>query len=81
MPISAIYEIPCAHRDTCIKPIRRFNQCCFCRRSQCPFQIRPAFWEWARTPPMGWNSWDSFGTAVSEAEVKAQAKIISCPGN
>jgi alpha-galactosidase len=39
----------------------------------------PAFWAWARTPPMGWNSWDSFGTAVTEAEVKAQAKIISCP--
>ena len=22
--------------------------------------------EWAATPPMGWNSWDSFGTAVRE---------------
>jgi hypothetical protein len=37
----------------------------------------PAFWEWARTPPMGWNSWDSFGTAVTEAEVKAQANYMS----
>jgi hypothetical protein len=36
-----------------------------------------AFWEWARTPPMGWNSWDSFGTAVTEAEVKAQANYLS----
>ncbi|HEY2858014.1 MAG TPA: glycoside hydrolase family 27 protein [Terracidiphilus sp.] len=27
----------------------------------------------AATPPMGWNSWDSYGTTVSEAEVKANA--------
>jgi alpha-galactosidase len=25
-------------------------------------------------PPMGWNSWDSYGTTVSEAEFKANAK-------
>ena len=25
----------------------------------------------APTPPMGWNSWDSFGTGVTEDEVKA----------
>ena len=25
----------------------------------------------APTPPMGWNSWDCFGTTVTEAEVKA----------
>jgi hypothetical protein len=27
----------------------------------------------ARTPPMGWNSWDSYGTTVSEVQVKANA--------
>jgi len=27
----------------------------------------------AATPPMGWNSWDCYGTAVTEAEVKANA--------
>jgi hypothetical protein len=27
----------------------------------------------AATPPMGWNSWDSYGTTVSEADVKANA--------
>jgi alpha-galactosidase len=27
----------------------------------------------APTPPMGWNSWDSYGTTVSEAQVKANA--------
>jgi hypothetical protein len=25
------------------------------------------------TPPMGWNSWDSYGTTMNEAQVKAKA--------
>ena len=31
----------------------------------------------ALTPPMGWNSWDSFGTSVTEAEVKANADYMA----
>jgi alpha-galactosidase len=31
----------------------------------------------APTPPMGWNSWDSFGTSVTEAEVKANADYMA----
>jgi alpha-galactosidase len=31
----------------------------------------------APTPPMGWNSWDSFGTTITEAEVKANADYMS----
>lgn len=31
----------------------------------------------APTPPMGWNSWDSFGTAVTEAEVEANADAMA----
>jgi alpha-galactosidase len=31
----------------------------------------------APTPPMGWNSWDSFGTTVTEAEVKANADYMA----
>ena len=27
----------------------------------------------APTPPMGWNSWDSYGTTVREQQVKANA--------
>jgi alpha-galactosidase len=30
----------------------------------------------APTPPMGWNSWDSFGTTITEAEVKANADYM-----
>jgi hypothetical protein len=33
--------------------------------------------ELAPTPPMGWNSWDSFGTTVTEAEVKANADYMA----
>jgi len=27
----------------------------------------------ARTPPMGWNSWDAYGESVSEADIRANA--------
>jgi alpha-galactosidase len=32
---------------------------------------------WTRTPPMGWNSWDSYGTAVKEENVIANADFMS----
>lgn len=35
-----------------------------------------AFHDWARTPPMGWNSWDCFGTTVTEQQVKEQADAM-----
>ena len=38
---------------------------------------RPAFLDWAQTPPMGWNSWDAFGTAITEEQVKAQADFMA----
>ena len=31
----------------------------------------------APTPPMGWNSWDSYGTTVREDEVKANADYMA----
>src|SRR5271166_68417 len=31
----------------------------------------------APTPPMGWNSWDSFGTTITEADVKANADYMA----
>ncbi len=36
----------------------------------------PVFWQWAQTPPMGWNSWDCFATTVNEAQTKAQAEVM-----
>jgi len=29
------------------------------------------------TPPMGWNSWDSFGTTVSEADFRENARFLA----
>jgi hypothetical protein len=37
----------------------------------------PSFRAWAATPPMGWNSWDSFGTAVTEAQTREQAAFMA----
>ncbi len=31
----------------------------------------------APTPPMGWNSWDAYGTTVTELEVKANADYMA----
>jgi len=37
----------------------------------------PAFLRWAVKPPMGWNSWDCFGTTVTEAQTRAQADYMA----
>ncbi|MFI3214787.1 MAG: glycoside hydrolase family 27 protein [Eubacteriales bacterium] len=31
---------------------------------------------WAKTPPMGWNSWDCFGASVTEEELMANAEYM-----
>jgi alpha-galactosidase len=36
----------------------------------------PAFWSWSSTPPMGWNSWDAFGSSVTEPSVLANAEYM-----
>jgi hypothetical protein len=35
----------------------------------------------ARTPPMGWNSWNHFACEVSDAVVRAQADAIVTSGS
>ncbi len=40
-------------------------------------QTSSAFKSWASTPPMGWNSWDCYGSTVTESEVKANADYMS----
>lgn len=37
----------------------------------------PDFRSWAPTPPMGWNSWDNFGTTMTEAQAKQQADYMA----
>ncbi len=36
--------------------------------------VAPAYWKLALTPPMGWNSYDYYGSTVTEAEVLANAE-------
>ncbi|CAN5570500.1 hypothetical protein BH10PLA1_BH10PLA1_01070 [soil metagenome] len=38
---------------------------------------RQPFHSWAPTPPMGWNSWDCFGTAVTEAQTKENTDYMA----
>ena len=40
-------------------------------------EATPAFHQWARRPPMGWNSWDCFATTVTEAQTRAQADFMA----
>ena len=35
------------------------------------------FHAWANTPPLGWNSWDIFGTTVTEEQTKQQADAMA----
>ena len=35
------------------------------------------FHNWAKTPPMGWNSWDCFGTGVTEPIVRENAEYMA----
>jgi len=37
----------------------------------------PAYWSWAKTPPMGWNSWDCFGAGVWESNAVANADYMA----
>jgi hypothetical protein len=37
----------------------------------------PVFWSWAKTPPMGWNSWDCFGAGIWESNVIANADYMA----
>src|SRR5678816_1326620 len=37
----------------------------------------PRFRMCAATPPMGWNSWDSYGTAVTEVQTREQAASMA----
>jgi len=39
-------------------------------------QTNKDYHAWATTPPMGWNSWDCFGTTVTEQQVKEQADAM-----
>lgn len=45
--------------------------------AQTPQQATAATDMLAATPPMGWNSWDGYGTTVTEADFKANAQWLA----
>jgi hypothetical protein len=40
-------------------------------------QNTPKYWQYAPKPPLGWNSWDCFGTTVTEQQIKEQADAMA----
>ena len=40
-------------------------------------QTKKDYHTWANTPPMGWNSWDCFGTQITESQAKEQADYMA----
>jgi alpha-galactosidase len=41
-----------------------------------PAATGPDFTSWAPTPPMGWNSYDAWGTTITEAELITNARFM-----
>ena len=48
--------------------------------AQAPAEFPLAFMNVAKTPPMGWNSWNKFGCDVSETLIKGMADAIVSTG-
>ena len=46
-------------------------------RQPAAFASDPAYWSWAKKPPLGWNSWDGFATTVTEAQTRAHADFMA----
>jgi alpha-galactosidase len=40
-------------------------------------QKTPSFWKFSPKPPLGWNSWDIFGTTVTEQQIREQADAMA----
>jgi len=41
------------------------------------FADDPKNWSIAKTPPMGWNSWDCFATTVTESQTRAHIDVMA----
>lgn len=59
-----------------MKPVRLFSAFLFLS-SYLSAGADPAFHSWAERPPMGWNSWDIFGTTVTEKQTREQADAMA----
>jgi alpha-galactosidase len=48
----------------------------FCVQALAAHSSTPAFWQWAPTPPMGWNSYDAYGTSINEEDYLKNAGFM-----
>jgi alpha-galactosidase len=53
------------------------SSCSFKNQKATSGKTDQAFWQYAKTPPMGWNSWDCYGPTVTESEVKANTDYMA----
>ena len=60
-----------------ILPIILFVSCTAKKPKTSEENQNKQFWQYAKTPPMGWNSWDCYGPTVTETEVKANADYMA----
>jgi alpha-galactosidase len=51
--------------------------CCLISVFYTTAQSKKDYHTWAQTPPMGWNSWDCFGTQITESQAKEQADYMA----
>ena len=51
--------------------------CCIISVTNAFAQSKKDYQTWATTPPLGWNSWDCFGTTVTEQQIKEQADAMA----
>jgi alpha-galactosidase len=58
------------------KQLILFIACCLISVSTVFAQTKRNYYTWAATPPLGWNSWDCFGTTVTEQQIKEQADAM-----
>jgi hypothetical protein len=59
------------------KPVKLLIFFAFAAISPVNSQPSPTYWQFAQKPPLGWNSWDIFGTTVTEQQVKEQADAMA----
>src|SRR5277367_2762499 len=74
--------VPLRHRRPLIRPLSSYCSATICAAALClvSFAVLPAAAgdaALAPTPPMGWNSWDSYGRTITEAQFNNNARWMS----
>lgn len=54
-----------------------FQSCNSYKKTTKSTVVNESFKDWAKTPPMGWNSWDCYGPTVREHEIKSNTDYMA----